>query len=143
MTKELLPEELVNEITGKCRDQHQQLFNDANADHLRKMKRAMRTWVTYPVGILSTIFITFLTITYTSGVRSAEHRVSTEKALEQQNEKLDNQTLNIGIEAKTRELTDIEIRTEIKRLEKKWDENWKWLIENGNFTKRGGNPLIK
>jgi hypothetical protein len=141
--KELIPEELVHEITSQCRTEHQELFNQANEEHLRKMKRAMRYWVTFPVGILSAIFVAFLVMTNTSAVRSAEHRIATEKSLESQNEKIDTQTLNIGIESKQRELTDIEIRNEIRRLEKKWDENWKWLIENGNFKYRGENPLLK
>ena len=51
--------------------------------------------------------------------------------------------MNIGIESKNRELSDIELRNAINKLEERWEANWKFLIENGNFAHRGTNPLLK
>jgi sensor c-di-GMP phosphodiesterase-like protein len=142
-TLELLPEDLVKQITGDCKKEHQKLIQEENHKHLKAVKKVIRFWVVLPVGSLCAIFLALLTLIYSNGVKTAEHRTETALRLEQQDSKIDTQTMNIGIEAASRELSDKELRAEIERLDKKLELNFKWLIENGDFKKRGKNPLLK
>jgi len=45
---------------------------------------------------------------------------------------IDTQTLTLAAEAKERDLSDQDLKAEIKRLEAKIDTNLKWLLENLN-----------
>jgi len=56
---------------------------------------------------------------------------------------IDTQTLTLAAEAKDRELSDQDLKVEIKRLEAKIDTNLKWLLENLNSKSRGQNPMLE
>ena len=85
----ILPDALIHQVTEQCKKEHQIMIEDSNKEQKKNLKRLLQFWVTLPVGFLSALLITFLVFTNNSAVKSAEHRIATEKALEKQDEKID------------------------------------------------------
>lgn len=134
--------DLISRITTDCYNSHAKLIQTANSENLKAFKRVIKFWILLPVGLLSGLLVTAMKMTYTSGVKSAEHRVATEMSIQKQNESIDKQTLTIGVEIKQREISDTELRKQIEALDVKLDNNIRWLIQNGDFKYRGANPLL-
>ena len=114
-----------------CNRSHEINVAKQNILHLKEVKKAINIRVGLPVGILSTLLILILTTLYNVGVSNAEIKTVAET-----------HTLMLRAEETARDLTDQQIKAKIQDCNTKIDSNFKWLIENGNFNKRGPNPLL-
>lgn len=117
----------VKKIMAACNRSHAEQQDRQFKLHLKEVKKAINIRVGLPVGILSTLLILILTTLYNVGTSNAKIEAISET-----------HTLMLGAEETARELTDQQIKAKIQECNTKIDSNFKWLIENGNFAKRGG-----
>jgi len=131
----MMTDDQIKNITDNCYMSHKDEIESQNLSHLKKVKKAIFVRVTLPVTILIALGIFVLRTINTIGIEAARYQAST-------TEKVDAMSFNLMNETKLRREGDFEQQGYYDKLEKKMDENFKYLYQNSIFKTRGDVPYI-
>ena len=128
----------IKAITDTCFLSHKNELEDQNNAHLKSMKRVILTRVTLPVTVLLALGLFVLRTIFAVGMDAATHQATTTGELKAVIQKVDVMGSIMMDEAKLRAEGDNAVKTDYRELEKKMDDNFKYLYQNSMFKTRGG-----